>query len=60
MYSSSNSEVVSAYDSDYIPSDCSFVIDSDACSIDRYVAEHHRYGVWNIEHNKKYINSASS
>ena len=37
MYSSSNSEVVSAYDSDYIPSDCSFVIDSDACSIDRSV-----------------------
>ena len=37
MYSSSNSEVVSAYESDYIPSDCSFVIYSDACSIDRSV-----------------------
>ncbi len=37
MYSSSNSEVVSAYESDYIPSDCSFVIDSDACSIDSSV-----------------------
>ena len=32
MYSSSNSEVVSVDDSDYIPSDHSFVSDSDACS----------------------------
>ena len=37
MYSSSNSEVVSVDDSDYIPSDCSFVSDSDACSTGRSV-----------------------
>ena len=37
MYSSSNSEVVSVDDSDYIPSDCSFVCDSDACSTGRSV-----------------------
>ena len=37
MYSSSNSEVVYVDDSDYIPSDCSFVSDSDACSTGRYV-----------------------
>ena len=37
MYSSSNSEVVSVDDSDYIPSDRSFVSDSDACSTGRSV-----------------------
>ena len=37
MYSSSNSEVVSVDDSDYITSDCSFVSDSDACSTGRSV-----------------------
>ena len=35
--SSSNSEVVSVDDSDYIPSDCSFISDSDACSTGRSV-----------------------
>ena len=37
MYSSSNADVVSLDDSDYIPSDCSFVSDSDSCSIGRSV-----------------------
>ena len=37
MYSSSNSEVVSVDDSDYIQSDRSFVSDSDSCSTGRSV-----------------------
>ena len=37
MYSSSHSKVESVDDSDYIPSDCSFVRDSHACSTGRSV-----------------------